>query len=584
MTEKVTPQKKILAKIKRFSEERREILSLPPDEALDRIMASAEPVPLVHSFPEEDLHYLLNDIGPEDSLPLLAMASDKQLDYILDAEVWTQDRIDLKSVTRWLNLLLQADSGRAIQWLLREKKDFIEYYLNKNLEVVIREHDQDPSDFGDRFFTMDDTFYIRILEDPLTESTDDIVDKMRKDTIRRFLTDLAAADYFDYQKLLMESVSMMPAETEEENYRIRNVRLAEKGFLPFEEAVGVYQPLNAQDLSDGLRSKGVRPSGDDLPVAASSYPLTVMDKGNLFSEALRRIRSDRVAAQLQSEFAGLCNQIIIADQKKIQTKQELKTIVDKVTGFLTIGLRQLMSESDIPASHEAAKWIQTATLSDIFRVGFGTALNLKWRAERWRKDAWFEKAGLPLSFWGEEWLGTLGGLLIKKPLFFDNYRSGKLYREFANMEDIQSTASVLEEIIAFDDLLAHMAIEVTARCRYITHKSLILTVWARHFLGLSETFNPIPTGRFKVFFKAMFLPGGRPAPEKPRKTKASMKEALLSWLSNRTGLATFDISRRLGGTFERLFQELESELGSVSEKDLDPKHIYLFHLSDEAES
>ena len=38
---------------------------------------------------------------------------------------------------------------------------------------------------------------------------------------------------------------VIPAEAEEEAFRQRNVRLAEKGLLPFEEAVGIYQPLPA---------------------------------------------------------------------------------------------------------------------------------------------------------------------------------------------------------------------------------------------------------------------------------------------------------------------------------------------------
>jgi len=572
------PQKQIIERIKQFAEQRRELLSLQPETALDRILDAAVPVPLVHSFPEQDLYYLINDIGPEDALPLLVLASDKQLDYILDAEVWTGDRIDLKSTTRWLNLLLQADAKRSIRWLDREKKDFLEFYLNKNLEVVIREHDQDPSDFGDSFFTMDDMFYVRILDDPLVDATDEIVEKARKDMIRKLLTDLAAQDFIGYQKILMESFALIPAETEEETYRLRNVRMAEKGFLPFEEAAGVYQPLAAEDFHMRRQKQMIREAPDEVLLPAPLYPVQVMNENNLFSEALRKVRSNRVLQQLQTEFAGLCNQVIVADQKKIQTRQELKTAVDKVSGYLTIGLRKLVSGADLPETDQAADWIQSATLSDIFRVGSGAALDLKWRVERWRKDAWFEKKALPLSFWGEEWLGVLGGLLIKKPLYFDNYRSGELYREFATLEDIRATGSVLDEIVTFDDLLDRMDIQIKTPYRSMTYKSMILTVWVRHCLGMSEAFDPIDVGRFKVFFDDLFLRKSGSEPEKPRQTKTDMKTSLLDWLSVKSGMSSLDISRRLGDTLEDLFQEIESELGSVSKEDIDPKFIYLFHL------
>jgi hypothetical protein len=55
-----------------------------------------------------------------------------------------------------------------------------------------------------------------------------------------------------------------------------------------------------------------------------------------------------------------------------------------------------------------------------------------------------------------------------------------------------------------------------------------------------------------------------------------MKESFLSWLSDRTGLANYEISGKLGHTLENLFGEIESEYGKVSSKDLDPRNIHLF--------
>jgi len=178
----------IVERIQRLSEERKEVLSLPPEKAVDRILDAREPVALVHSFPEEDFHYLIHDIGPEDSLPLLSLASDKQLEYLLDVETWEKDRVDFTAVTRWINLFHQANPERFLKWFLHEKKAFIEFYLFKNLEVVVRETDQDPSDFGDAFFTLDDTFYIRIVEDPPLEAPGKIIDSARKETIKKFQT------------------------------------------------------------------------------------------------------------------------------------------------------------------------------------------------------------------------------------------------------------------------------------------------------------------------------------------------------------------------------------------------------------
>ena len=53
----------------------------------------------------------------------------------------------------------------------------------------------------------------------------------------------------------------------------------------------------------------------------------------------------------------------------------------------------------------------------------------------------------------------------------------------------------------------------------------------------------------------------------------------LGWLAAATGLKDFEITGRLGQTLENLFEEIESELGRVTIKDLEPKYIQLFLLA-----
>jgi hypothetical protein len=298
----------------------------------------------------------------------------------------------------------------------------------------------------------------------------------------------------------------------------------------------------------------------------------MLEEENLFAGALKRIEIDDVLEQVQTEFAGLCNQIIAADQKTIRERDELKGIVKKVCGYISIGLERLTEDDRELDANRSAALIQSYPLSSIFKVGYGLALELKWRTEKWRGKSWFEKEGLLLSFWGKDWLGVLGGLLIKKPLFYDNYKTGVLYREFISMEDIKETENVLNEIIAFDDLLSRMTIKPEPVADgFITYKNLVLTLWVSHYLGLPEEPLSITLDEFNLFFDDLWA-----GKDKPRKTSLSMKKLFLNWLSDRTGLTPREISQSLGQTLENLFNELESEYGEVSKKDLDPRYISLF--------
>ncbi|MDH4205725.1 MAG: DUF6178 family protein [Desulfobacteraceae bacterium] len=579
MDEKIE-NKKIIARIENLARQRKKLLSLPSEEMLNSILNSTQSTALVHSFSEEDFYFLIHNIGIEDSHPLLYLASDKQWEYIIDLEVWEKDRIELASMTRWFDLLFKVDPNRFIKWSLDQKIEFMEFYLSKNIQVKIRETDQDPSELGDAFITLDDTFYAKFLDEPTAVESDENesyeTNKKHRDAfLLKYLKTLADNDHIAYQKMLLESSSVISAESEEEAYRLRNVRLAEKGFLPYEEAIGIYQPMKVRDFKRQDNKFIAQDPDRRLFFPVPLYHTGVIEEENHFTIALKNIKADDVFEQIQTEFAGLCNRIISADQKTVRERDELKSMVKKACGYLNIGLEKLIEDNGERDTEHCATLIQNYPLSNIFRLGYGLALELKWRAQRWLKKSWFSSKGLLLGFWGEEWMGVLGGLLIKKPLFYDNYKTGELYREFISIKDIKKTENILNEIIAFDEILSLLSIEPDpVKNHNLTYKNFILTLWARHTLGLSEKFIPLTIDEFRGFFDDLWASN-----EQPRKTSLSIKESFLDWLSGKTGLVHYEISQRLGQSFENLFKEIESEYGKVSRNDLDPRYIHLFLIN-----
>jgi hypothetical protein len=563
---------------------RREIVSLPPEEALERILSDPQPAALVHSFPDSDLYFLVHDLGPEDALPLLALASDKQWDHIVDLESWARDRIEVNHLTRWMSLLMEADPARFIRWFLKDRLAFGEFYLFHTIEVRIREHDQDPSEFGEGFFTLDQVYYIRFLKmPPLTDEASAIGEEERKAFLMRLLQRLAEQDHLLFQNVLLEATHVIPAETEEEEFRWRNTRLAEKGFVPFDEAVGIYQPVTRRQL-EAQRPNSVPHKFRDaealLPVPA--YPLREIRTDTHFSRALARIEPGPVCTRLQWEFANLCNQIIVADHKTVREREQLRDVVAKACGYISMGLERLREPGDLQPDPSQA----TATLArhgpiQLFRLGFGQALEIKWQAERWLSACWFAKAGLKLSFWGEQWMGVLGGILLKKPQYYDNYQTGVLYREFASLEDVARVEDVLKQAQAVDHLLALMnpQLDPPAQYGFLTWKNLLLTRWVRQRMALKGAkLKPVALPTFARFFNRLFPGPPPPDATTPRRIPDAMKTDFIAWLARETGLPDFEISEKLGRICEDLFAEIEAEYGQVAAADLDVRFVPLFLL------
>jgi hypothetical protein len=556
-----------IARSAALRKERLDISSLPPQDALNRILDYHQPVALVHSLPEEDLYFLIHDIGPEDALPLLSLASARQLDFILDREIWRKDRMDNQALTYWFDLMMQADSKRFVTWLIREKIDLLEFYLHRNIEMKAREHDQERSDFTEDFFTFDNVLYIRIIEEAPDSESQQIQDEKRRDVLMKLLKGISFLDYSVYQNILFESAQVLPAEIEEEAFRCRNVRLEEKGFLPFDEAIGIYRPLDPGELV----SKGPETGTQDPAYTVPMAPFALIRTENVFTHALTNILDEIQRIKLQEEFASLCNQIIVADQKEVQKKDDLRPVVKKACGYISIGMERIIGDgASLP---DTVNLLLRHPLSHLFQAGYGRIWEMKRRVNRWVKDSWFGRKGLPLSFWGEEWLGVLGGVLLKRPLFFDNYRTGVLYRDFESMEELQRSEKIINDIITCDGLLFLMDIDISPDLtrKRLSYKNLLLTAWVKNFLGLSGEPALPSLDQFTAFFTKLWEGKG-----KRRKIRGSMKTDFLDFLARKTGLKDFEITHQAGGILEELFLEIESEYAGVSGQHLDPRFISLF--------
>ena len=556
--------------IKKLRNERDALMRLSPEAALGRILDAGQPDALVHALAAQDFHLLVNDIGPEEALPVLALASERQWEHLLDVEGWAADRLTLSGIDRWLDLLYRADPNRMVHWLASHHTEFLEIYFYRTIEVFIREHDQDSSTLPPDCISMDDVFYYRIMESTDTQDASHRDPDLCRRLVTRILERMADHDHVYYQKLFLETMNLIPAEVEEEIYRLRNVRMAEKGFLPFDEAVGIYQPM--PEFNDAPAAvAAVRPSAEKLRGSGVPIlPAALSDRSKIFPRALMHLGAGVDQDEIQLAFAALCNRIGIADQTIVRSRQALEAIVSKATGYLGIAI-ELLAGSDA-GPERSANVIAGRPLADLFRIGYGAVLKLKRQAERWRADCWFQQEGLPLTFWGEQWMGVLGGLLLKRPRYFDNYRTGVIYREFAALAEVNETRENLEAIMAMDALLGAISLNpARIKSPLLTYKNLLLTAWAAARLKMDSPVSPVAAEDLRRFF-TWFWKAEKP----PFSIDNTRRTAFLDWLAERSGNPPEAVRHHYGEVLEALFMEIEEELGHVAIEDLEPR--YTNHL------
>ncbi|MCP3942015.1 MAG: hypothetical protein GY710_11095 [Desulfobacteraceae bacterium] len=565
--------------------QRKKILTNESEKALDMVLEAPSPATLVQSFPDQDLYFLMHKIGGQDFLPILAMATSAQWEYILDVEVWDDDRLDIHTMTQAFDLLFQADPKRLLRWIIKEKPDYFEFYLFKNMTIFIREHDEwIPEDFDD-YITLDDKFYFRFPHktDPDTpaneqEDTDKVLTQLAPELIEKMLKALAEMDLSVYHGLLMETCAVISSETEEEQFRLKTLRLAEKGFLPTHEAIGIYQPTNFNSLRKrpaNLRSRQTFDPNFPLPPQMFTQ---FIEGDNLFVKALELLDPDFIF-QLQSEIAALSNKIISADRVKIKNPESIKKIIQKATAYLSLGLEIILKgEAKVELARDI---IMEYFLEDIFRTGSKAGIQLKTKAKNWYKTSFIKEKKLPLSFLSEEYLGVIGGLLLDRPMFYDNYQEGELYRHFKSLTDINSTTTTLNQIIHLDKILGKLPLDINSFTHgVLTYKSLILTLWARNRLGLDSgsecSLNPIAPQVFKPFFADLF------SSDTPGKIDTLKGRDLTLWAAEAIDSSEDELSKPFLAVLSNLIQEIEEEYCTINSDHMDSRFIPHFLLDSDS--
>lgn len=567
---------------------RREILVSEGAKALDMILEAPSPATLIQSFPDQDLYYLMHKIGVHDFIPVLALAASSQWEYILDVEVWDDDRLNPHMMTQVFSLLFKADPQRLLRWAIKEKPDFVEYYLSQKMHVVIREHDEPPPEDFDDYITLDDKFYFRFPDNPSVADEDSEEDLLFQDAPRRngrpddapelieqMLKALAAMDLSVLHGVLLETLSLLPAEAEEEQFRQKNIRLAEKGFLPVHEAVGIYQPIAGKNLRPRPAiTREPQALDPDIPMPPMFF--TQFLKGDtLFAKALEQINAQGGIPGLDSELAALINKIISADRIKIKNRESIEKPLEKTMSTLSLGLEVLMEGSK--AGVEAAgDLIKKYFIEDIFRTGAREGARLQAMTRKWYETSFIGTKKLPLNFLGEAYLGIIGGLMVQRPMFFADYADKVLYRNFAGLSDIRATQRQLDEIICLDDFLNRLDVDIaTFSFGVLTYKSMILTLWVRDRMGLNKSkplsLAPIEISEFKDFFAQLFGPDGS--------IGDTQAKDLGLWAAQASGVHEADLPTALQGILYRLLRELESEYGHVRTQDLDPRFMPMFLLA-----
>jgi hypothetical protein len=218
----------------------------------------------------------------------------------------------------------------------------------------------------------------------------------------------------------MESVSgEIDIESEEECYHIKSGRLADLGFPPRDEALEIYSRINPATFTPG-RDKVLLQAAE-----ATTLPRTLLTGTTFLERVVQRADSELFRMELNY----LINTALVADEAHLADMEQMRSVVERVYGYLNIALEYLCQGDET----QGVEIIAGEYLKRLFQLGFSLVLGLKLRADKLVEPEY--ATGKALS-----------GLKAARPRYYRGLDPDGVdgYREFLEMRDVTRVSEFLK--------------------------------------------------------------------------------------------------------------------------------------------
>lgn len=398
------------------------------------LMHSHNPAALTRSLSQEELYLVTREMDTEERGEVIRYATLPQLFFIADLDCWRKDRFHCRGFLKWLEALLAAGDDKTLLWFCEMDFESIVAGFQQVIEVLKPDREWTPDEvLGDKpYFSLDQMYYISASEENL-------------ETVKRVIEILFENRRGRYTAILEGILGELPDEAEEEAYKRREIRLAERGFPDFETAQQIYRPLSRQEF-ENYPKKNKNPEIRDLDSALPNYLVLWSQERFFLDDVLHSFQNDTTGTRdkLQEELAWISNKVIAGGGIDFSSEKKVRRGIERSRGFINIGLEQL-SGRDLA---KARKILEDHWLEIIFRWGASQTFALRDQARELLKTYWKSEQVTFLNFLDAPYDMIYTGLIRAVPECYDaSISEEEPLRDFRNLEDVERTRRAIQQLV-----------------------------------------------------------------------------------------------------------------------------------------
>lgn len=309
------------------------------------IINSSKPEIVVPRLHPQELYLTVNELGAQDSLELISLATPAQITLILDLDCWDLDTLNPEAALNWLEFLSNCDEEKIRQLARETEPEILALMLGKHLTIIrgLEAYDDDDAENAKR---MEAIYDIEYKSDDAAKILGSLFNIWQEREQNHYLQIME----------IIRSESMLILE--EEVYQRRSARLLDLGIVPTMDARVIYTRTNPQTFAVGDK-QDFRLEADNLP-----NPLALLNSATPH-HFLAAVLEEGIPHELACEMLHLVNRKFSADQIDLSSTTEVREAMQQTYDILNLALEYLAGKD----LNQATEIFHTTWLQRLFQLG-----------------------------------------------------------------------------------------------------------------------------------------------------------------------------------------------------------------------
>jgi hypothetical protein len=419
-------------------------MNLPAKRRLKLIVDRPDAQSVAAALDANDFFHTVQEIGADDSLPLLALASLEQINHLFDIEWWRKDTVEPAKALTWIERLRRASGSKLLEWLCKADFELLVCLFKRWITVDIAPEDID---------------LVEAIEELPPKTIDDLYFWEARypqydDLITHLLTTIFETNYGFFKELMNAVIYASAPEVEESAHHFHRARLEDHAIPDFYDALEIYRSIGADEFA---QKTVPRKADKDQPIPA--FALALLSKRDLFARVVSRIEDPGLLEILQVEMASLANKVIVADQISADNAEAIRRAVEKALAYVNLGL-----ESRSGANIEKAAQILSGNfLEHLFRLAQAEVAKIRGRLQSVAQSGWLSQCMAGIKCLDSEWFDAAEELLARTPRILKSRPGGSdsgvlpAYDFFRTPQDLARGSHIVDVITCAGDLYQLMS-------------------------------------------------------------------------------------------------------------------------------